>query len=857
MPETATADDLLPEVRELLAAIAEAHGDEPPDFDEDAMRSVLAGLLEQTEGQDADGLEEMHDYASTPLSENQDGSLAEHTAQWWNSHGEPSEDDRDAAAAELDGTGWGVWLDAESGEWQAVSMEDADGLPDDAVVVYAAQRAPAGGILLSGKHYRGGQWIPGAALADADPATKARITRAANVHKERVRSRMATREQVRQKTAKHKDKELTPRQKTQARQMLAQLIEHHGEHVVSRLDEIAEQTQAMLERITEDAPNDVMQEQLETRLAQLHIAADLAEERGHGAEYEEEARKAAEKAKPKEKKARKRSRTGDTLYKIIQDRGGISLASLRHTHDVKVEFIESGLGGLLRDPSKTGKPIASLDQWAQTLEEEGHIRIPGNQNATDYLLEELKGRAKSMAANLDEEIGRAYKEYLKEKLNAERENSESEAAEAVRDGEAAGEAEAEEGDAWEGAGELAAEEEGSSPGDFEFGLNEPVSDAETEKKFASRPGVKLIRAPAGGAVSDVDGEFYKGGQLMPLHGMYSGQEKTKGKGEEAGPQKELEGKGKPEERSEPRVRTPEEIEDMRQRKEDQAKWDEMRGGIIGKFKWLGESPNAKGKEGRTDLDRWQEFAGSTGEDKLKKIVDALRKERDARIDSEGHDKDGADWFKGEPQRLAEDDAGMFKRGKYASKHPSSFLARHYIHDALNSAKNVEEMHALEKKLAAILNDNKPAAPPEPAPEKSVKNTDKDLTKLGEPAKMTPDTETPSGGNPMSRKEIDKQYTTPTAGVPDQILVVGRDKDGNVKHVSRTADMGADMGRLERDAAMQTKLSANAGHGLAYAVEFGQDVSPQTQAESEDAENRPGFHAGNKWYPYQIVHAPKT
>lgn len=446
--------------------------------------------------------------------------LAEHIAEWWNAHGEPSEEDMDAAAAELDGTGWGVWLNAESEQWEAVKLDDAGDLPDDALVVYAAERAPKGGVEIGGKHYRGGQWIPSAVVASAAPEVKSRITKAANVHKERVKGRMATREQVKGRVAKHKDKALTPRQQTQAKQMLAQLIAHHGEHVVSRLDEIAEQTQAMLDGITEANPNDVLQGQLETKLAQLHAMTGMVEERKHGEEYEEAAKKAKQPEKPKEKKVfkeSKKARTGDSLYKIIQDGGGINLAELRNTHDVKVEFIEAGLRGLLRDPSKVTNAagqhhVKGLDQWAETLQNEGRIQVPGSVNATEHLLNELKSHAKSLRANIDNEIDRMAKQYYKEKENAEREAGAERVAETLRDSEAAGVSQAEEEADRGSLGELA-DEEGADEeaGDFEFGLNvqekSPESAPKSDQQTLTQPtGVDTITSsgetPTGGKAMD-------------------------------------------------------------------------------------------------------------------------------------------------------------------------------------------------------------------------------------------------------------------------------------------------------------------------------------------------------------------
>lgn len=603
MPATLDVDTALEEVRDYLGAIAETHGEAPPEFDEDAMREILAGMLEGQEEEPVEyalqsgerysdhwpgpgwtyagsgrrggkkwrKMKPREDTARGPMGGE---ALAAAIADWWNEHGEPDEGEKDAAAAELDGTGWGVWLDTETSTWAAVNMEeDGDDLPEDAVVVYAAERSPVGGVTIGGTFYPGGRWIPSQAVAGADAATKARITKNANTHKERVKSRYATREHVKAKTAKHADKHLSSREMTQARQMLAGLLSHHGEHVLSRIDELADQTQHMLDGYTEDSPNEVMENQLQKRMAMFHAMQQWLHERGHGQDYEEEARKhqegkasleaasggqrmalegggiyrqsgdkwilesdpekvassatmerwkgqgrakpveggkteeapaaapdaAPEPAKPAvEKKVfkakRAKSRTGDSLYKIIQDRGGINLADLKAGgYDVKVDFIEAGLRGLLRDPSKAANAagqhnVAALDQWAETLIAEGHISAPPpNLHATDHLLNELKSHAKSLHANLDDEIEKQALAFYREQERAEREHGKELAGEAVRRGEEAGISEEAEGDPLEDAGSMADEEGGSGedPGDFDFGLN--ADDGGDDTSSASAP----------------------------------------------------------------------------------------------------------------------------------------------------------------------------------------------------------------------------------------------------------------------------------------------------------------------------------------------------------------------------------
>lgn len=161
-----------------------------------------------------------------------------------------------------------------------------------------------------------------------------------------------------------------------------------------------------------------------------------------------------------------KDRTGHTLYKIISRMGGISRESAEK-FGIK-DLMESGLSGLL--PKQGGK---NLEQIAQQLHSEGHIAIPGytteeaestgahrsvgaesKRTAADpseYLIELVKAKAKSLHAELEDEFAKSQKAYYQELENARKAGiDQSEIEDALRSGEADGISEAEKGDAFEG-----------------------------------------------------------------------------------------------------------------------------------------------------------------------------------------------------------------------------------------------------------------------------------------------------------------------------------------------------------------------------------------------------------------------
>lgn len=235
--------------------------------------------------------------------------------------------------------------------------------------------------------------------------------------------------------------------------------------------------------------------------------------------------------------------------------------------------------------------------------------------------------------------------------------------------------------------------------------------------------VEYVRAAAGGQTSDVDGKFYKGGQLMPVHGRYSGLPKTpKGEGvgvssEPSVSNEDAEGGGV---RRAAKPLSPEDLERKRLETEEQKKWDEMKSGPLGQFKWLGERVNSvaldPGKR-NTRLDQWRQFAESAGPEAVKRVVDSLEPQVHAAIDRQAPDEEAADWYKQDLKRSAAEDVGFLKGGKgHENKVPGSHYARTLIHEMMDPKSHgdgtsaVDALHKVNRDIADAL---KPA---EPVPE---------------------------------------------------------------------------------------------------------------------------------------------
>jgi hypothetical protein len=247
-----------------------------------------------------------------------------------------------------------------------------------------------------------------------------------------------------------------------------------------------------------------------------------------------------------------------------------------------------------------------------------------------------------------------------------------------------------------------------------------------------KDGTVYVRAPKGGATSDVTGEFYHGGQWMPIHGLSPKKEPGEGQGVPSAPAKANEDKEKPGARQPRGPMSPEDIEAEKQKRADQAAWDEMRAGPLGKLKgWMGEHPNGKAMStSGIVLKDWHDFAEQIGPEGVKKIIAALEPTVHGQIDkgaaeARKNPKSGfapvaddiEEWSKGQIKKSAEEDATQGRNTKAHEKAvPGSHYARQLVQAALdNDGKpSIESMQAVAAVLKGAAESKAEPLPPEEA-----------------------------------------------------------------------------------------------------------------------------------------------
>ena len=93
--------------------------------------------------------------------------------------------------------------------------------------------------------------------------------------------------------------------------------------------------------------------------------------------------------------------------------------------------------------------------------------------------------------------------------------------------------------------------------------------------------IKMVQAPKGGATSDVNGKFYKGGHWMPVHGLSAGKEKpfdkSKPEANSDGSTPVANASGKA---PSARQLSPEMVAAERDRQRDQQRWDKLKRGPL-------------------------------------------------------------------------------------------------------------------------------------------------------------------------------------------------------------------------------------------------------------------------------------
>ncbi len=251
-----------------------------------------------------------------------------------------------------------------------------------------------------------------------------------------------------------------------------------------------------------------------------------------------------------------------------------------------------------------------------------------------------------------------------------------------------------------------------------------------DKPVKAKDGSMWTKAKAGGEVSPVNGEFYKGGRWMPIHGLSPKMEKTEAKPPQGGdmgkpPSEDARNKGG--QRGPRGPMSPEDIETEKRIREEKAKWREMNAGPLGRVKWLGDNPNSKAIGNSTvNLKEWKEFAEEMGPEKTKALADHLAKIVRSDMEAEGkknreeiakmspehraafsikEEKEGEweDYVMGKIKSDAEDVARMHGMGKHRKAVPESLYARALVDAMLGGystkRSTIDTMHNVNKILA--------------------------------------------------------------------------------------------------------------------------------------------------------------
>lgn len=127
-----------------------------------------------------------------------------------------------------------------------------------------AKRAPKGGIDIAGKHYPGGQWIPGAVIAQASPQQQAQLgagQQAVGLRQQAVTQERTAAGPVNKPAlaahieSAHKPGTLSAGDQRSARASWDLIVQKHGEHALHRVQEMAKLGTAALGRLPVNDPH--------------------------------------------------------------------------------------------------------------------------------------------------------------------------------------------------------------------------------------------------------------------------------------------------------------------------------------------------------------------------------------------------------------------------------------------------------------------------------------------------------------------------------------------------------------------------------------------------------------------------
>ena len=164
------------------------------------------------------------------------------------------------------------------GDWKA---EHARELAESLDLLEAAERAPKDGVSIKGKDYRGGQWIPGSVVAQADDATKAKIAgeKAGKVDARKARGHVDA-GKLKASLAEHAGRTLDKHEELSGKRAFNALKQHHGELTLHRVEELVAPLQAAYDRTKDDPDQEGVAHQLGQRLRQYHAMLDHAHAAG-------------------------------------------------------------------------------------------------------------------------------------------------------------------------------------------------------------------------------------------------------------------------------------------------------------------------------------------------------------------------------------------------------------------------------------------------------------------------------------------------------------------------------------------------------------------------------------------------
>lgn len=167
--------------------------------------------------------------------------------------------------------------------------------------------------------------------------------------------------------------------------------------------------------------------------------------------------------------------------------------------------------------------------------------------------------------------------------------------------------------------------------------------------YTAPNGTVWRKAKEGGEVSPVTGGEFKGGALMPIHGLHKKQEKTEtdGTADLGGGST---GKVKDGKRNQGRTinpMTPEEIAEERRRRDEAERWQNIKNGPLSEFMNIPDKP--WGKPASTVSNKWRNLAKELGPEKTKELHDNVIAPMFAEHFEEELSKDA-------PESMSEEDA---------------------------------------------------------------------------------------------------------------------------------------------------------------------------------------------------------